>query len=70
MNSGGTLRTFSFALIATPDGRWRHSMSKIWYGSRMDAWRCGMELVRQKLDILQGRRWGGTGEGGLALTGQ
>ncbi|MCZ6533283.1 MAG: hypothetical protein O7A08_10005 [SAR324 cluster bacterium] len=45
-------------------------MSKIWYGSRMDAWRCGMELVRQKLDILQGRRWGGTGEGGLALTGQ
>ncbi len=70
MNSGSTLRSFSFALIVGPDGRWRHSMSKIWYGSRMDAWRCGMDLVRRELDILQGRRRGGTDAGGLVLTRQ
>lgn len=48
-----SLKSFSFALILGPDGRWRNSLRKAWYVSRMEAWRSGTEMVRRRLDELE-----------------
>ena len=59
MKLGGISNSFSFAIISGPDGRWRNSISKFRYASRLEAWRAGMETVRRKLDELQSRRTAG-----------
>ena len=53
MKRSYNLKSFSFSLILGPDGRWRNSLRKAWYLSRMEAWRSGMEMVRRRLDEIE-----------------
>lgn len=47
------VKSISFSIIKGPDGRWRNSLRKRWYHSRLDAWCAGMKVVRHKLEQLQ-----------------
>ena len=52
-NSARRFRLFSFSLFRGNDGWWRNGYSRKRFLTRMEAWRSGMEIVRQKLDRIQ-----------------
>ena len=46
-------RIISFSIIREADGRWRNSIRKTLYHTRVDAWCAGMKVVRHKLNKFE-----------------